>query len=269
LVLIHGCGDSLTGVERSAKLSARDSYQAFAPIYDEFNWSNDYEMWLGEVLLPELERHGLVRGRVLDVGCGTGRSFAPMLSRGWEVVGCDVSEAMLGEAGRKHPGVPTFVADARDLPLFGRFELVLMLNDVANYLVDDGDLERALCGIAPNLLPGGLLVFDTNTLSLFRSNFATGDSDEMSVRGWHWVGQEEAVELGGTFAAEVSGDGVETHVHRERHWTVEQVRAAVAAAGLELLASKGQSEVGGRVVLAEDWDEERDHKVMHFARRPT
>jgi SAM-dependent methyltransferase len=60
---------------------ARSTYDAFAPIYNEFNHLNDYEMWLGEVLLPELEKHGLKRGRALDVGCGTGRAFGLPLRR--------------------------------------------------------------------------------------------------------------------------------------------------------------------------------------------
>ncbi|HET9677416.1 MAG TPA: hypothetical protein VFP21_07940, partial [Solirubrobacterales bacterium] len=64
------------------------AYEAFAPIYNEFNHLNDYEMWLGRTLLPELEKRGLRRGRALDVACGTGRAFAPLLKRGWEVRGC-------------------------------------------------------------------------------------------------------------------------------------------------------------------------------------
>src|ERR1700761_4581870 len=79
-------GDS----ERGAEIA----YEAIAPVYDEFTDHHDYEDWLG-TLLPELERHGLIRGRLLDVACGTGKSFLPMLWRGWEVSACDVSAAMV------------------------------------------------------------------------------------------------------------------------------------------------------------------------------
>lgn len=58
---------------------------------------NDAEGWLADVL-GHLERHGLTGNRLLDVGCGTGRSLPPMLARGWQVTGCDVSAAMIERA---------------------------------------------------------------------------------------------------------------------------------------------------------------------------
>jgi SAM-dependent methyltransferase len=80
------------------------AYEAFAPIYNEFNYLNDYEMWLGRHLLPALEEHGLRQGRALDVACGTGRAFGPLLRRGWEVRGCDLSPSMLKRAGEEAGG---------------------------------------------------------------------------------------------------------------------------------------------------------------------
>ncbi|MGV1049758.1 MAG: class I SAM-dependent methyltransferase [Solirubrobacterales bacterium] len=246
--------------------AARAAYDAFAAIYDDFNYRNDYEMWFG-ALLPELESRGLRKGRLLDVGCGTGRAFEPMLRRGWEVRGCDVSTAMLAEAKRKFgDAVPVEVADARELPVFGEFELVWALNDVVNYLTDDGDLERALAGMRANLAAGGMVLFDSNTLSLFRSDFASGDSAGMSVGEWRWRGITGEIEPGGTYEARVSGGGVEAHIHRERHYPPEAVRAAMEAAGLELLVALGQQEQDGKVVLVDPPDEMRDHKVIHIGR---
>lgn len=246
--------------------SARLAYEAFAPIYDDFNHLNNYEMWLG-ALLPELERQGLRKGRLLDVGCGTGRAFEPMLRRGWEIVGCDLTPAMLAQArGKFGDAVPLEVADIRELPVFGEFELVWALNDVINYLVGDGDLERALTGMRANLAPGGLVLFDADTLSLFESSFASGDDEWMSVGEWRWVGQADGVEAGGIFTAQVSGGDVEAHVHRERHWTADQVRAAMANAGLEMLTALGQREVDARVLLEQPPDEQRHYKVIYIAR---
>lgn len=245
----------------------RSAYDRFAPIYDEFNAANDYEMWFG-FLLPELEKRGLGKaGRLLDAGCGTGRAFAPMLRRGWEIQGCDLSPGMIEEARRKFgDSVPLAVADLVELPVFGEFDLVWALNDVVNYLTGDGDLVRALEGMRANLAPGGLVLFDANTLALFDSHFTGGGENEMSVGEWRWRGISKSAEPGGAFEAEISGNGVETHAHRQRHYPAEQVRDAIAAAGLVHLASLGQREAGGKVVLTDPVDEQRDHKTIHIAR---
>lgn len=246
--------------------AAKTAYDAFASIYDDFNYRNDYEMWFG-ALLPELEQRGLRKGRLLDIGCGTGRAFKPMLRRGWEIQGCDVSVGMLEQARRKFgDAVPVDVADARELPVFGEFELVWALNDVVNYLTGDGDLERALRGMRANLSRDGMVLFDSNTLSLFRSDFASGDSRGMSVGDWTWHGLSAEIEPGGTYEARVSGNGVETHVHRERHYPPETVRAVMEASGLEFLVALGQQEQDGKVVLVDPPDEMRDHKIIYIGR---
>jgi SAM-dependent methyltransferase len=251
--------------------SAQQAYDRFAPVYDEFNSANNYEMWLGDVLLPELEKHGLRKGAALDVGCGTGRAFDPLLDRGWQVVGCDASEGMLAQAAEKFGSrVQLLQADARELePLGGDggFQLVLLLNEVVNYLTEDGDLERAFAGVRRNLAPGGLVVFDTNTLLWFRESFASGMSEEMSARGWDWQGLNEGVERGATYEAQLSGRGVQSHVHRQRHWTPEQVAAALEACGLAPLAAQGQREEDRQVILAAPVDEGRDSKIINIAAR--
>lgn len=253
---------------------ARDAYDRWAPVYDAWNAENDYEMWLGEVLLPELERHGLRKGWVLDVGCGTGQAFEPLLARGWHVVGCDISSQMLAEAEQKFGArVQLLNVDARHLPLINpaadlseeAFDLVLLLNDVVNYLTEEGDLEQLFAGVARNLSREGLAVFDVNTLALFRADYASDVSEEMG--GWRWQGLTDAVGPGAIYEGRFSGDGIEAHIHRQRHWTYEQVRGALAAANLRCLAACGQREEDGRVLLSETPDEERDAKVVYIAGR--
>jgi SAM-dependent methyltransferase len=205
---------------------------------------------------------------VLDVGCGTGRAFAPLISRGWNVFGCDVSEGMLAIAKEKYPDVPLLRADATDLPAWGfEFDFILLLGDVVNYLTEDGDLERCFEGVARNLAPGGLCLFDTNTIGQMRKVFGGTQSRWMSIGGWKWRGTGTAIVVGGTFEAELSGTAVEPRIHRQRHWTPKQVRDAETEAGLECLALLGQREEGMRILMSEDLDEERDPKAIHIVRR--
>lgn len=253
--------------------SAQETYDRLAPVYDEFTSANNYEMWLGDVLLPELEKHGLQKGRVLDVGCGTGRAFDPLLDRGWEVVGCDASEGMLDKAAEKFGSrVPLIQADARDLETIApagegaeKFQLILLLNEVINYLTEDGDLERTFAGINRNLAANGLVVFDANTLLWFQESFASGKSEEMSARGWDWHGLSQTVDRGAIYEARFSGQGVEPNVHRQRHWTPEQVEKALIVAGLTPLAALGQREEDWQVILDNHIDEDRDSKTIHIA----
>jgi SAM-dependent methyltransferase len=254
-------------MEQSTNSSAREAYRALAGIYDDYTASNNYEMWLGELLLPELERRGLEGpGRLLDVGCGTGRAFEPLLSRGWEVVGCDLSPEMAKQAMAKFPGVGVFLADARELPAYGEFDVVWMLNDVANYLTEDGDLDRALTGMRANLRDGGFVLFDSNSLALFRESYTRVSGEELRW-AWRWEGRSEDVYPGGTFEAEVSGEGIESAIHRERHHPIPVIHEAMRAVGIEPVASLGQQEADERVVLLPDADEERDQKIIHIGRR--
>jgi SAM-dependent methyltransferase len=246
--------------------SARDANDRFAPIYDAWNAQNNYEMWLGQVLLPELEKRGLRKGWALDIGCGTGRAFDPLLDRGWQLVGCDVSPGMLAEAHRKFGSrVGLLEVDARELPPIRPFELILLLNDVLNYLTDDVDLEKVFAGAQRNLSRDqGLLVFDANTLALFRADYAS-DVTAVSEGGWEWHGLNMEIESGGVYEGRFSGPGVETHLHRQRHWPTIQVIEALGASGLQCLAALGQREDGSRVLLSDSPDEERDAKVVYIA----
>ena len=244
---------------------ARITYDAFAPIYNEFNHRNDYEMWLGEALLPELEKHELKRGRALDVGCGTGRAFGPLLRRGWELRACDLSPAML-ERAREEGGdrVQLDVVDMRELPVYGEFELVLSLNDAVNYLLGDEDLERALACMRANLADDGLLLFDVNSKGTYDSGSWSGGGHtvEYDGRSWTWLGIGEVEPS--VFETRIEGDDIEPIVHRERFRPEPEVREAMTAAGLDCLAALGMQEIDEKIVLTEPPDESRDYKVIYI-----
>src|SRR5882762_1378125 len=95
-----GPGSVNAAAVQPASQWAEQAYEAIAPVYDDFTAHHDYELWLGN-LLPNLEEQGLQGRRLLDVGCGTGKSFIPMLERGWEVTACDISPQMLDKARGK------------------------------------------------------------------------------------------------------------------------------------------------------------------------
>jgi SAM-dependent methyltransferase len=248
--------------------AAFSTYERFAQIYDDFNHMNNYEMWLGQKLLPELEQRGLRKGRALDVGCGTGRAFGPLLKRGWQVHGCDLSPAMLERARESYgDAVELDVADMRELPVFGQYELVLAMNDAVNYLIGEGELERSLRAMRPNLASDGLLLFDSNSLLMYRQIYdPTVEEVEKDGRRWTWTGLGREDESVPVYRVRIEGDGVEPFVNAERYFEIGEVEAAIEGAGFERLAVLGQREEGSEVVLREPPDDERDHKIVYIAR---
>jgi SAM-dependent methyltransferase len=264
------------GVEAKATVSpgdqgAESAYEAIAPVYDDFTAHHDYEAWLGN-LLPELRRHGLRGRRLLDVGCGTGKSFLPMLERGWRVTACDISPSML-ELARAKAGdeVELSVADMRELPRFGEFDLVWALDDAINYLLSGEELAEALSGMRANMAPGGLLMFDVNTLLSYRTFFAETEQVERGGRRLVWRGQGSADAEPGSIAearfevgAPAGGEaGVEAHVHRQRHFPEAAVLRALEVAGLECLDAFGH---GFDTVLHQPIEELVHTKSVYISR---
>ncbi len=224
--------------------AARLTYDAFAASYDDFNHCYMYERWTGK-LLERAQAAGLEGDRLLDVGCGTGLSFVALLARGFQVTGCDISSAMLAEAHAKVGDQATLAeADMRGLPRFGEFDLVWAVNDAVNYLLSAAELQSALAGMRRNLAPGGVVLFDVNTLAAYRSFFGEEVVVERDGRRFVWRGLGSAVEdsPGSTFEASFDGKGVgvNAHTHRQRHFPEAEVLAAIEAAGLRCVEVAGE-----------------------------
>lgn len=242
----------------------RDTYDAFAGSYDEFNHAYMYERWTGK-LLERAQANGLAGERLLDVGCGTGLSFLPMLERGWRVSGCDISAQMLARARAKAGAaeVELTVADMRELPLFGEFDLIWAVNDAMNYLLGAEELEAALRGMRRNLAPRGLIVFDLNTLTAYRRFWSGEHVVEHEDKRFLWRGGEAAkVESGAFYEARFGGDG-EAHLHRQRHFPPAAVLAAIEAAGLRCVDLAGEQEGN----LDDELDEDLHTKAVYVCAR--
>jgi len=231
--------------------SALQAFEAMAPFYDDFTAHYQYEFWTAE-LLGVLSPHGLQGRRLLDVACGTGKSFLPMTARGWDVAGYDLSASMLARAREKAgESVRLEVADMRDEPVLGSFDLVWALDDAINYLLSVEDLERALNGMRKNLTRDGLLLFDVNELAVYRALRAETIEVDRDGRRllWQatggWQADPGALCEFSCFEAASGGDGRQKHsAHRQRHFTETEVLTAMEAVGLECLAIHGQGTDG-------------------------
>ncbi len=253
--------------------TARAPYDEIASGYDQLTEGYDYAGWLRNIEHLALET-GLRGRRVLDVGCGTGSSFLPLLDAGYEVVACDISAEMVLRAQRR-AGIDAevLVADMRELPRLGEFDLITCLDDTINHLDEEADVVRSFAGMARNLAPRGLVVFDVNTFSAYRRA-----SDHVSLtddRLLAWRGEPAVLAAPGEVAEvaieifeRTAGDcwSHRSFRQRHRHYPVDQIAALLEPAGLRVLARRGQRSGG---VLEPELDEATHTKALFVATHGT
>jgi SAM-dependent methyltransferase len=256
---------TVAGSETSA------AYDAFAPYYDAFTSESDYDAW-GRETLAHARLHGLRGERLLDLACGTGLSFMPFLARGFSVTACDFSTSMLAEAARRAPAARVVHADIRALPDLGRFDLVTCFDDALNYLLSEDELEAAFEGMERSLAPGGVAIFDLNSLLAYRTTFAVDSVSEDGDVVFAWRGRSspdappgcEAVAELDVFEPAHAGLWSRARVtHRQRHFERDRVEALLARTGLECVSVHG---VLADCSLAEPADEAVHPKVVYTAR---
>ena len=238
-------------------------YDRLAPTYPCLTAGYDHRSWL--LSLIALAREAGLHGRhALDVACGAGDSAAPLLNHGFDVTGVDRSPGMLDVARDRLSGrARLHRADMRELPRLGAFDLVTCLDDSLNHLLTPADLRAALAGMARNLAPGGVMVFDLNTLSTLRTVFSSEwKSPELA---WTGLGDPQLAPGGVTSAEIALADGDRVTI-TERHHPLDEVLQALWLTGLEAVASRGQHR--GARLSDEAPDEAAHHKLVIAARRP-
>lgn len=120
---------------------------------------------------PDIFREALgqARGRILDIGCGAGRHTLAMHSKGYDVVGIDVSPLAL-EVCRKRGA-----ADVRCLPVtgvnsrLGQFDTILMLGNNFGLLANPRRARWLLRRFYRMSSPEGLIIAEN------RDPFQTDD----------------------------------------------------------------------------------------------
>lgn len=147
-------------------------YDSIAASYDESRFGNSYGEFIHAQEIGLLGRWlGGSSGRILDLGCGTGR-----LS-GFASLGVDPSERMLDRARAKFPGKSFYAGDAFGCGLEAETMEAVICFHVVMHLAH-GDLDRMLAECHRVLKPGGRLIFDFP--SALRRKLVAADRS-----GWH------------------------------------------------------------------------------------
>ncbi|MDD7144050.1 MAG: class I SAM-dependent methyltransferase [bacterium] len=148
-----------------------DAYTSFARVYDTFMDNIPYEEW-AVYLTGLLNEYGVNDGLILDLGCGTGNMTELLAKEGYDMIGVDNAEEMLEIAMEKREksghDILYLLQDMREFELYGTVRAVVSVCDSVNYIDEEEDLTEVFRLVNNYLDPGGVFIFDFNTLYKYR-----------------------------------------------------------------------------------------------------
>ena len=250
-----------------------NAYTGFAEVYDLFMDNVPYDDWC-RYLEGLLRDSGIRDGLVLDLGCGTGNITERLAKAGYDMIGVDASEDMLSCALKKRDSSGSDILylqqDMRSFELYGTVRAVVSLCDSMNYILDYGDLVKVFRLVNNYLDPGGRLIFDLRTEADYAAIGERTIAEDREESSFIWDNdydpetRENAYELA-LFIRE-SGDRYRkfTETHVQKAWRPEEIRRALAEAGLREIAMYDaftrdpvRKDSGRIYVIAEEQGKER------------
>ncbi|MGN0401879.1 MAG: class I SAM-dependent DNA methyltransferase [Acetatifactor sp.] len=244
------------------------AYQGFAGVYDELMDNAPYREWAERldclirkygVSLPERDAEALLdseKNLVLDLGCGTGTMAELMYQKGYDMVGVDISEEMLGVAMEKKEKSGSEILylqqDMRELELYSTVGTIYSVCDSLNYILEEEELLRIFSLVNNYLFPGGVFIFDFNTVYKYRevigdTVIAENREDCSFIWENYYDPEEELNEYDMTFfirEGELFRRHTETHF--QRGYTPAQMQRLLEQAGLQVLEMR-DADSGGPV----------------------
>ncbi|UCC80813.1 MAG: class I SAM-dependent methyltransferase [Candidatus Zixiibacteriota bacterium] len=140
----------------------KNVYGDFSRYYDMLGW-NLFAGICAERLKEFFKLRGEKPETALNLACGTGELEKLLRKTGIEFTGVDASPGMLREARKKCPEARFVKADAADVRLNRKFDMVLFLFDSANHMYSLPHLSRVFKNSRRHLKKGGYFIFDINT----------------------------------------------------------------------------------------------------------
>ncbi len=221
-------------------------YANFAAYYDALTKNVEYPLRaarLHHLIAKNIRTDGRI---LLDLACGSGSLSEEMARLGYDVIGVDNSPAMLAAAMDKkfESGLPIqyLCQDMREIDMFGTIDITVCALDSLNHLPSLADVERVFERVSLFAMPGGLFVFDMNTIykhrEILRDSTFVYDTDEVFCVWENRLAEDsERVEMQLTFF-EKDGDAYYRSEEQitENAYPMADIIAAAERTGLELVA---------------------------------
>jgi SAM-dependent methyltransferase len=195
------------------------------------------------LLIARLQAAGLNEGTVVELGCGSGISAELLVQAGYDVVGVDISAAMVELASARVPSARFQVGSLWDADLPAGVVAVTAVGEACNYATDPqaglAQLRTLFQRVAEALAPGGVLLFDISTPGRFGPTRVRDVFHEHDTWVLHMYGTE--ADDGSTLTRDITifredpgHPGVwrrSDELHKLVLYRSDDVRAALAEAG--------------------------------------
>ena len=216
------------------------SYESLAASYDGLMTDAAYEK-RAAYLDKCLKKGKLPVETVLDLGCGTGTISCLLAERGYRVLAADASIEMLTAAMLKASemeNAPMFLHQSMERLKLGReVDAVVSTIDAVNYLTREKDLRETFKRVYKWLKPGGQFIFDVNTpykLRRMDGQMYTDETEESYCVWRTFFSEKQQICTYQVDLFRLRRDGAwerDYEEHRERAWSEETLRSALAEAG--------------------------------------
>ena len=221
------------------------SYESFARVYDTFMDNIPYDDWC-TYLHGLLRQYGVADGLVLELGCGTGEMTERLAALGYDMIGVDNSPEMLEIAQEKKDAsghdILYLLQDMREFELYGTVRAVVSVCDTINYVTDVEELVRVFSLVNNYLDPGGVFIFDLNTVGKYRElgeSVIAESRDECSFIWENWYDEKTCINEYDLTLFLQREDGLYEkykETHYQRAYEIREIEDALARAGLKLEA---------------------------------
>lgn len=223
-----------------------EAYSGFAEVYDLFMDNVPYEEW-NTYLTGLLRKYGVSDGIVLELGCGTGKMTRLLSKSGYDMIGVDNSEEMLQiarDAGEEGENILYLLQDMREFELYGTVQAVVSICDSMNYILEEEDLLEVFRLVNNYLDPGGIFIFDMNTIYKYRELLGETTICENREEGsfiWdnYYEEEEQINQYDLTLFIKEKDELYRRYeeTHFQRAYEVEKIKDLLEQAGMEFVTA--------------------------------
>jgi len=222
-----------------------DAYTSFAEVYDIFMDNVPYQNWADDIR-KILTKFDINEGLILELGCGTGSLTQELAKSGYDMIGVDNSGEMLDIAMEKRESsnldILYLCQDMREFELYGTVRAVISICDSINYILEKEELLEVFKLVNNYLDPGGIFLFDLNTIYKYENlladnSFSENREDSSFIWDNYYDADTKINEYELTLFVKEKDSLYRKYeeMHYQRAYSVDEIQSMIESAGMEFV----------------------------------